>query len=366
MLVPLWLTGDIAHVLAPGISAEEQLFCSDRGINYDSTFMCRKAFSGAFRPAVACLVSLGGLSPAPAGADPRGGLVPQCQRTARGPGSPPLDLPRDRRAGDLASVRKIIGRRAALPGRAGSGPGTGRSSNQTVPAGGPCGRARRRLEGTGDEPAAARPPWVARRRLTGVSLDFFTADPAGRAVSAAWLERVAPWQRSCSELREGAGAPALLLWRRWPSRVRGRGAQAGAGISAPVPSREQARARGMKLGFWLDERRSRAGDAGRGRAAQGLFSVGAAGRWPWSRFIWAGVLREPQRWRPPNLQVSRRPGRGSLWQRRHRGRAQRALGRPAPLFWPLAALTQLAARRDPGRARTTTGDGFAASRCPAA
>ena len=73
-------------------------------------------------------------------------------------------------------------------------------------------------------------------------LELFTADPAGRAVAEAWLERAIPWQRSCSEVLEGAGAPASLLLAAvavtgFEVEARSRGGNVGPWLLRPEPAR---------------------------------------------------------------------------------------------------------------------------------
>jgi membrane-bound lytic murein transglycosylase D len=119
--------------------------------------------------------------------------------------------------------------------------------------------------GTGDEaPPVAKPtdeaideaPAVPATGLTATYLEFFTRDQGGKAVAAAWLDRLGAWKDPCERVLEAAGVPAENLLAAVASsgfdvEFRNRAGELGPWLLA----RDEARAHGLKVGFWIDERR---------------------------------------------------------------------------------------------------------------
>jgi membrane-bound lytic murein transglycosylase D len=213
-------------------------------------------------------------------------------------------------------------------------------------------------QGTGDDMAAPAPgivglPPAQAGGLGKRYLDFLSSDPAGKAVAAAWLERLSAWKDPCARALESAGIPGQMLLAAvaasgFDVEVRERAGGAGPWLL----DRDAARAQGLKLGFWLDERRDpvRSTEAAAG-ILKPLFE--RFGNWPLALVGW--------RFGPALVEAARGDA--------GKGDPEAHLPRAARLYLArLSALVQLASRREaPAGAKSArTGDAFVTIAAPMA
>jgi membrane-bound lytic murein transglycosylase D len=114
-------------------------------------------------------------------------------------------------------------------------------------------------EGSGDDSESGAESTRTPAAATGLGasyLAFFARDAGGKTVAAAWLDRVASWRAACERQLGSAGVPTQALLGAvaasgFDVEAKGKNGEAGPWLL----SREAARAQGLKVGFWLDERR---------------------------------------------------------------------------------------------------------------
>ena len=198
-------------------------------------------------------------------------------------------------------------------------------------------------QGTGDESAnpGNRSALITPSGLSALYLDFFNNDPGGKAVAAAWLDRLAPWKKTCERRLESSAVPVQALLAAAAASGFDVEAKGKAGETGPwLLARDLARAQGLKVGFWLDERRDPVRSTEAAAAAlKGLFD--RFGSWPLAL-------------------VALRLG-PALVEAAGPGDAEAHLPRPARLYLArISALVQLAGRSEvpAGEKSARTGDPF--------
>jgi membrane-bound lytic murein transglycosylase D len=229
---------------------------------------------------------------------------------------------------------------SAPPGKSGDLGGTWHGTGEEVPT-----------AAAAPEPSAeGEPAAVSATGLTATYLAFFTSDAGGKAVAAAWLDRLAAWKDPCERVLEAAGVPAENLLAAVASSGFDVEARTRAGELGPwLLARDEARAHGLKVGFWLDERRDpvRATEAA-ARLLKPLYD--RFGSWPMAL-------------------VALHLGTSVAQAEAGRGADPKVQSRPARLYLArLAALVQLASRREEhaGAKNEGTGDPFVIIEAPMA